>query len=76
MHHVWLHSLYPRYTPETVILYYEDISASLVHVPSDWSLGQALCSKDYILKAGTPAFIALVRGSKAHQDFLDKYNIS
>jgi len=65
-----------RYTPETVILYYEDISASLVPVPSDWSLAQALCSKGYIVKAGTPAFIALVRGSKAHQDFLDKYNLS
>jgi len=64
-----------RYTPESIVMYYEDVSANLVHVPPDWNLAQVCSSKGFLLKAGTPALILLVRDSKAHKDFLSKYSV-
>jgi len=64
-----------RYTPDSIVIYYEDMSADLVHVPLDWTLAQVCSSPGFILKAGTPALILLVKDSKAHKDFLNKYSV-
>ena len=66
---------YSRYTPDSIVIYYEDMSADLVHVPLDWTLAQVCSSPGFILKAGTPALILLVKDSKAHKDFLNKYSV-
>lgn len=62
-----------RYGPDTVAVYFEDGEERLHQVAPDWTLCQALTTKGYIVKAGTPAFIVLVKGSQAHSDFLHKY---
>jgi len=62
-----------RYTSTSVALYFEDEEERLQEVGADMTLCQALTRKGYVVKAGTPAFIALVKGSKAHSDFLNKY---
>ena len=64
-----------RYRPETVELYFENGDADLVAVGGDWSLAAALSHHTFHLQAGTPGFIVLVRGSKAHKDFISKYRI-
>eukprot|EP00092_Neocalanus_flemingeri_P038879 GFUD01042327.1.p1 GENE.GFUD01042327.1~~GFUD01042327.1.p1 ORF type:complete len:397 (+),score=144.01 GFUD01042327.1:95-1285(+) len=64
-----------RYSPQSVVIYFEDQDANLVCVPSDWTLTQAITNKRFALKAGTPGFIILVKDSKAHKDFLTKYSL-
>jgi len=64
-----------RYSPQSIVIYYEDPDANLVCVPSCWTLTQAMTSKRFTLKAGTPGFIVLVKDSKAHKDFLTKYSL-
>ena len=64
-----------RYRPETVELYFENGDADLVAVGGDWSLAAALSHHTFHLQTGTPGFIVLVRGSKAHKDFISKYKI-
>ena len=56
-------------------MYFEDSDENLVEVTQDMTLCQALTHRKYLLKAGTPGFIVLVRGSKFHQDFLTKYRV-
>jgi len=64
-----------RYTPSSVVMYFEDCDEDLVQVTPDMTLCQALTHHKYLLKAGTPGFIILVRGSKVHEDFLQKYTV-
>ena len=54
-------------------MYFEDSDENLVEVTPQMTLCQALTHHKYLLKAGTPGFIVLVRGSKLHEDFLKKY---
>lgn len=64
-----------RYTPNSLVIYFENRDCDLQEVPQDWTLVQALTSKKCLLKAGTPGFILLVRNSKSHIDFIGKYKI-
>jgi len=63
-----------RYTPDKIVIYFETEDRGLQTIPLDWTLTQALTSKQFILKAGTPGFILFVNQSKAHLDFLQKYS--
>ena len=64
-----------RYSPKSLVIYFEDPDATLVCVPSSWTLTQAITSNRFKLQAGTPGFIILVKDSKAHKDFLTKYTL-
>ena len=64
-----------RYTPASIVIYFEDCDANIVEVSPDFTLCQALTHKTFLLKAGTPGFILLVRDSLVHHDFLSKYNL-
>ena len=64
-----------RYTPSSIVMYFEDCNEDLVQVTPEMTLCQALTHHKYLLKAGTPGFIILVRDSKVHQDFLQKYKV-
>ena len=64
-----------RYTPSSIVMYFEDCDENLVLVSPDMTLCQALTHHKYLLKAGTPGFIILVTGSKVHGDFLQKYKV-
>ena len=66
---------YYRYTPSSIVIYFEDCDSNLVQVSQDMTLCQALTHHKYILKAGTPGYIILVSGSKVHSDFLQKYTV-
>ena len=66
---------YLRYTPSSIVMYFEDCNEDLVQVTPEMTLCQALTHHKYLLKAGTPGFIILVRDSKVHQDFLQKYKV-
>ena len=64
-----------RYSPGSIVIYFEDVDNNLVEVGQEMSLCQALTHHKFILKAGTPGFIILVSGSKVHADFLQKYKV-
>ena len=64
-----------RYTPSSIVIYFEDCDTNIVEVSLDMTLCQALTHRKFLLKAGTPGFILLVRDSKVHQDFLSKYTL-
>ena len=57
------------------MIYFEDSNSDLVEVSQDQTLCQALTHHKFLLKAGTPGFIVLVRNSKVHTDFLQKYKV-
>ena len=61
--------------PEAIVIYYEDSAANLVSVPPHCTLAQAIYNTGFMLKAGTPGFILMVKDSKAHKDFLTKYDL-
>ena len=56
-------------------MYFEDCDANIVEVSHETTLCQALTHHKFLLKAGTPGFILLVRDSKVHHDFLQKYTL-
>lgn len=62
-----------RYKPSCLGIYFEDMEEKLQEISPDMTLMQALTRKGYLVKAGTPAFIIMVKGSKAQVDFLKKY---
>ena len=64
-----------RYRPASIVIYFEDCDANIVEVSHDLTLCQALTHHKFLLKAGTPGFILLVRDSVVHQDFLSKYTL-
>lgn len=57
------------------MIYFEDCDTNIVEVSPDLTLCQALTHNKFLLKAGTPGFILLVRDSVVHNDFLSKYNL-
>jgi len=64
-----------RYLPSSIVIYFEDCDNNLVEVSQDQTLCQALTHHKFLLKAGTPGFIVLVKDSKVHTDFLQKYTV-
>jgi len=64
-----------RYKPSTIVIYFEDCDTNIVEVSTDMTLTQALTHHKFLLKAGTPGFVLLVRDSKVHHDFLSKYSL-
>ena len=64
-----------RYLPNSIVIYFEDCDNNLVEVNQDQTLCQALTHHKFLLKAGTPGFIVLVKDSKVHKDFLQKYTV-
>ena len=64
-----------RYPPASIVIYFEDCDTNIVEVSQDLTLCQALTHHKFLLKAGTPGFILLVRDSVVHHDFLSKYSL-
>ena len=64
-----------RYTPASIVIYFEDCDTNIVEVSQDLTLCQAVTHHKFLLKAGTPGFILLVRDSAVHRDFLTKYRL-
>jgi len=62
-----------RYTPSSLVVYLEDESSNLIHIPSNYTLIQAITSKGFKVKAGTPNFIVFVKNSESHVNFLKRH---
>lgn len=62
-----------KYSCRTVNVYYEGRDKMPHIVDPLKNLGDLLVMKYFVLKAGTPAFFVLPRGSKVERRFLESY---
>lgn len=62
-----------KYSLEKVNVYFEGWDKMAHVVDASWKLGELLLVKYFELKAGTPAFFILPRGSKVEASFLESY---
>jgi len=63
-----------RYTTDSICVYLESQDQKLISINKSSSLLTALQSPGFLLKAGTPNFLLFVKGSKSHENFLQRHS--
>ncbi|XP_018565306.1 tetratricopeptide repeat protein 4 [Anoplophora glabripennis] len=64
-----------KYIPGNINIYFETPRKKIISIDVNKTLSDALKTRDYIIRGGTPSFIVMVRESPAEKRFLQEYSI-